>query len=58
MLVVCTTMVMKRGQILNTVELAGFADLDVECKRKKRSKDDSRFHQSKWEDGVYDAEEA
>lgn len=35
-----------------------FADLDVECKRKKTNKDDSRFHQSKWEDGVYDTEEA
>lgn len=50
--------VMKRGQILNTVESAGFADLDVECKRKKTNKDDSRIHQSKWEDGVYDTEEA
>ena len=36
------TEVMKRGQILNTVEPAGFAGLDVECKRKKRTKDDSR----------------
>lgn len=46
MLVVCTTVVvmevMERGQILNKVESAGFADLDVECKRKKRTKDDSR----------------
>ena len=46
MLVVCTTVVvmevMERGQILNKVESAGFAELEVECKRKKRTKDDSR----------------